>query len=241
MCLTKVTKKFKPNDRIRIGYKIFTRNRVDGFGGQFYNTGYGQYKLGKECQASNSTLYDSGGKPYDSGFHCYSNLKEVLLAMPTNDYTSMCIVEVISWDIRCTGYQNRKKCFIAKNIRPVRVVLERGIKDLTYGKKWEKSIETLRTVIKLTKEGKTDKAYNLFIDLMTEGFKKYISMVAIIDRLNRLSVDFRILTKHHIKALSNKPGNKTYKEYFNKAVKPKNIPIVMNAFDKLKGPMVSKL
>lgn len=127
MCLNIVTEKFKNNDDIRVGYKVFSKHNGVYFS-QIYNPHEPRvmgkmYCSGVKDYWSLDTICASSFHRYDSGFHIWSTIEAA-----EEDYsiTPDCIVEVIAWDIRAVGtnktttHLRPRPCFVAKNIRLMR-------------------------------------------------------------------------------------------------------------------------
>lgn len=132
MCLSNVTKTRRPNDKMRVGYKIFVRKYNATWGKyDLYNPYYDDDKKHYEGivysvpkNLTGQVVYSYGGSSwdgkrvihknaYDIGFHIYSDKDEAFEAL--DGFGSIC--KVIAWDIRAYGTQNRKKCFVARHYR----------------------------------------------------------------------------------------------------------------------------
>ena len=132
MCLSNVKKKFKSNDNMRVGYKVFNKScKADrAYYSQIYTTNVPR-KLGRVYTATTVPFIVSadGRQSYASGFHIWSTLKGAQL--DRSDRSGTFIVKVIAWDIRASG-QNRtscydeyeRACFVAKNIRLMEEIKE---------------------------------------------------------------------------------------------------------------------
>ncbi len=133
MCLSIVTKTFKPNNNMRFGYKVFTNSykNLDAYYSHVY-TVHVPRMLGRVYTAVmiGSIISEDTHQPYDTGFHIWSTLKGAQKdCLGCHD----CIVKVIAWDIRAYGqnrtnsYDERKMaCFVAKNIRLMEEIEEGG-------------------------------------------------------------------------------------------------------------------
>lgn len=125
MCLHQVTKRFKKNDRIRIGYKVFCK-AISDFSGCYYHNPYFQIgplrSLGRAYYIPDDLKHKIAplvGRQYDSGYHTYSDKDDAINSI--YEVTGV-VCEVIVWDIRTYGRQNKKKCFVSRNYRIMREV-----------------------------------------------------------------------------------------------------------------------
>ena len=207
MCLTNVTKKFKPNDKMRVGYKICKADSKTTFHGMHYNIGQNAYEFGKCYESSDDKIHFGSSygevKSYDAGFHIYTYKKDAIREMNPH-IEHQVVVEVIAWDIRAVGEQMYESCFVAKYMRPIRFVKGGYKVDPIYSKKWKGDVEKLREVIELSKDRKSPdyiKGKKLYLETMTKSYAKYKGLVAIIDRLKRFTSDFLTLTHHHFNSM----------------------------------------
>lgn len=135
MCLNNVTKTHRPNDMMRVGYKIYeqsSRPFWDRDDYSLHNPYYEEYKkhfVGKAYSVPKIlenhkifTYYDGDRvlslSKYDAGFHIYSDKNSALEALKGfGTGYNMKLCKVMAWDIRAHGYQNKKKCFVARHYR----------------------------------------------------------------------------------------------------------------------------
>lgn len=140
MCLSTIKQTFrKPNDRMKVGYKVFKKyncERNDPVYTNIYFDTYNFKKMGDSCTAeargfSNEVTVD--GKRYDPLFHIFSSLDGAQkwrksISPKVFKERGYVICRVIAWDIRYSGVQSvawvpkegvRRKvpCFIAKHYR----------------------------------------------------------------------------------------------------------------------------
>ncbi len=139
MCISSITKTFKPNNNnMKIGYKIFKKyNRSDGPAyTNIYFDAYDVKKMGDSYTAearrfSNEMTTD--GRRYEPLFHIFSSLdgtKKWCESIPLELFKQKryTICKIIAWDIRLIGIQavawmplegtHRKvPCFISKHYR----------------------------------------------------------------------------------------------------------------------------
>ncbi len=140
MCLSTIKQTFrKPNDRMKVGYKVFKKYETEENGLTYTNVYFDIYNfknMGDSCTAeaggfSNEVTTD--GKEYDPLFHIFSSLDGAQKWCKSIDpkvfkERSYVICRVIAWDIRYSGVQavawapnegvHRKvPCFIAKHYR----------------------------------------------------------------------------------------------------------------------------
>lgn len=127
MCLHQVSKRFPKNDRVKIGYKVFCRVISDSVYNYCYHNPHFEMKilrpLGKSYHIPDRVERKLGagvGIEYDSGYHIYSNKQDAIDSMSYESPPAVC--EVIAWDIRAYGKQNRKKVFVSRNYRIMREV-----------------------------------------------------------------------------------------------------------------------
>lgn len=133
MCLNNITKTLRPNDMMRVGYKMYEKKYyapVNGY--HLHNPYYDEnrehfvgevYSVPKALKGHKIYTYYDGDRvlsisKYDAGFHLYSDKNGALEALDgfgARSSTKLC--KVIAWDIRAHGYQNKKKCFVAKHYR----------------------------------------------------------------------------------------------------------------------------
>lgn len=122
MCLSTISKRFKRNSDIKIGYKLFRR---DAYNKDFYRNIYfdphtnlkmGEAYTAKTCGYEVPTV-DGRYLPF---FHIFESLDDAINYGKDCVYPSTTVVvvcEVFAWDIRTTGINNGKKCFVAKSYR----------------------------------------------------------------------------------------------------------------------------
>jgi hypothetical protein len=138
MCLTTVYSRFKPNDKMQIGYKIYKTIACWDSGTtlngnlQLHNPYFYMLKPVKiGCAYSDKNTYEityEGGycgqheerpkKTYETGFHIYETLRDARIVATK----SKKICEVLAWDIRVRGKQYDYRCFVAKNYRIMRIL-----------------------------------------------------------------------------------------------------------------------
>lgn len=130
MCLHKVTKRFKKNDRIRTGYKVFCKVGSDLSDEYYYHNPYFNVgrlrRLGRAYFIPDDINIKIGpyiDRQYESGYHIYDSKDDAIESMSYEIAGVVC--EVIGWDIRAYGWQNRKKCFVSQNYRIMREVASR--------------------------------------------------------------------------------------------------------------------
>ncbi len=125
MCLTTVTKKFKPNDNMIMGYKLMYRTKRDNI----YMSFIRDKKMveGKAYKANNITIRAYDDKNYDSGFHIFKYKKDMVTHYKDNyrwrvynELPTFC--RVLAWDIRAEGREDNSKIIIAKNMRIIEEV-----------------------------------------------------------------------------------------------------------------------
>lgn len=145
MALRIVCKTYKPNDDIRVGYKVYVRPQCADDYSYMCEYQTEGYSLGTVAKASgpgpkgeNQTLRGRGLRPhtrgvYAVGFHLFSTLKgarnyvekhdSVCKLMGMRHYNflhaanELVIVECTAWDIRADGLQFDEQVFVAKNIK----------------------------------------------------------------------------------------------------------------------------
>ncbi len=130
MCLHRVTKRFKKNDRVKTGYKVFCKITSNLMGEHYYHNPYFQIgplrSLGRAYFIPDNIKIKIGlhiDRQYDSGYHIYDSKDDAVESMAYEIMGVVC--EVIAWDIRAYGYQNKKKCFVSQNYRIMREVANR--------------------------------------------------------------------------------------------------------------------
>ncbi len=127
MCLKTVIKTFKPNDNMRVGYKVF-RKDTNLTGVSYHNLYfklYTDYFMGRAYEAKalfHPYGHSSEGTEYETYFHIFDTLEGAERYVESGFYSTrlpLVICEVIAWDIRAIGTQTESEnvCFISKCYR----------------------------------------------------------------------------------------------------------------------------
>ncbi len=139
MCLSTIKQTFeKPNDRMKVGYKIFKKYQSSNgpvYSNVYFDT-YSFKEMGDSCTAEARRFSDevtTDGKRYEALFHIFSSLDGAQqwcknITPKVFKERAYIICRVIAWDIRYSGIQavawvpnegvHRKvPCFIAKHYR----------------------------------------------------------------------------------------------------------------------------
>lgn len=131
MCLKTVTRAFKPNDRIKVGYKVF-RKIEHSLSASYHNVYYDirtKHLIGETYTAADLRYLHKyvPNYKYKACFHVWDSVEEAQYFV--DDYffspgAPLVICEVIAWDIRAYGIQGRydSKSFVAKNYRLMREI-----------------------------------------------------------------------------------------------------------------------
>lgn len=129
MCLNTITQKFKRNNNMKIGYKLFRKGPYNGqnFYRNIYFDVYTDLYMG---EAYTAKFYDHNCEmPAQNGsykpfFHIFEELPEAMEYRKNCVYPgTILICEVFAWDIRTTGTVfGGWKCFIAKSYRLMREI-----------------------------------------------------------------------------------------------------------------------
>jgi hypothetical protein len=136
MALSIVLKKYKENDNIRVGYKLYQVKHIKHKNDNFqYSNEYqsGGANYGKPLTATTNGWFN--GLPsidkkrkrclYNVGFHLFKTKSGALRHKATRSCIrrpTLVIVECIAWDIRAEGKQFCQNVFVAKNIQLMREV-----------------------------------------------------------------------------------------------------------------------
>lgn len=136
MCLTTVTKTYKENDKMIVGYKLY-ENRI----GRLYDFYlFNERRKGIHYKAKGKYIYDIDVNiEYESGFHILTSLKEAMKFANIFTYPHISLYEVLAWDIRAEGKQkldtDSYNCVIAKNIRLMKEIKHYKKVEIYYGER----------------------------------------------------------------------------------------------------------
>jgi hypothetical protein len=131
MCLDKLTKKYRRNNDIRVGYKVVElRSKpydpVKLYIGQFRKYTYteGVHESADDKLIQTIQFKKGIGKRlfYRSGFHVYKNLDDAMSIAENSRYV---VVEVHAWHITAEGIDWDRKTFVAKHMRIIREIPKR--------------------------------------------------------------------------------------------------------------------
>lgn len=140
MCLRSFSKTFQPNDKMKVGYKVFKKYETEENGLVYANLYFDIYKfkkMGDSCTAEASGVMNevtTDGKMYTPLFHIFSSLNGAQkwcknIPPETFKERGYVICRVMAWDIRYSGIQAVSwdpdkgvppvgvPCFIAKHYR----------------------------------------------------------------------------------------------------------------------------